>query len=183
MSNDKAKQINDLFFDEDGNLSETASGAMYDAYSKNDRDIAKKINSQITKLGKEKGINLPKVKNRIAYEMIKKLGLGGYMKKKSGRGNQGKLDDKIYSAFISTLMEQDKEGRERLSNVWKEGREIGSQAAFDQQNDGEAKTALIKHLKDNGAIADRFFEDKEYRRILKEFTDFSTFLRDQGMLQ
>ena len=41
--------------------------------------------------------------------MIKKLGLGGYMKKKSGRGNQGKLDDKIYSAFISTLMEQDEE--------------------------------------------------------------------------
>ena len=165
--NDKAKLVNQLFFDGD-KLSDTASSEMFDLYSKNDREMAKTINSNINKFGKSKGIKLPNVKNRIGYEMIKKLGLGGYMKKKSGRGNQGKLDDKIYSAFISTLMEQDEEGRERLSEVWKEGRELGSQAAYDQQNDGAAKATLIRHLKMNGGIADRFFDSKEFKRILGE---------------
>jgi hypothetical protein len=104
----------------------------------------------------------------MGYEMIKKLDLGGYMKKKSGRGNQGKLDDKIYSAFVSTLMDGDAEERERLSEVWREARELGSQAAFDQQNDGAAKSTLIDHLKKNGGFADRFLQSKEFKRILSE---------------
>ena len=65
-------------------------------------------------------------------------------------------------------MDGDEEERERLSQVWKDGREIGSQAAFDEQNDGAAKKALIKYVKENGGFADRFLENKEFKRILSE---------------
>ncbi len=165
--NDKARLVNNLFF-EGNNLSDNATAELFDMYSNNDRQLAKTINSNINQFGKTKGVKLPNVKSRMGYEMIKKLNLGGYMKKKSGRGNQGKLDDKVYSAFVSTLMDQDKEGREKLSQVWKDGREIGSQAAYDEQNDGAAKTALIKHVKENGGFADRFLQNKEFKRILGE---------------
>lgn len=181
--NDKAKLVNQLFLNEDGNaLQEKINADVFDQYSKRDREIAKSINSRISKFAKEKGVTLPKVKNRIAYEMIKALGLGGYMKKKSGRGNQGKLDDKVYSAFLSTLMRQSPEGRERLMNVWREGREIGSQAAFDQQNDGAAKKALLKYLKDNQAIDSRFLNDKEFKRILQEMLDFYSLLKEENLI-
>lgn len=173
--NDKAKLVNTLFM-EDGKLSENATSALFDLYSENDRKMAKNINSNINKFGKTKGIKLPNVKNRIGYEMIKELNLGGYMKKKSGRGNQGKLDDKVYSAFVSTLMDQDEEGRERLSKVWKDAREMGSQAAFDQQNDGAAKSTLIDHLKKNGGFADRFLKDKEFKKILAEALNTGRFV-------
>jgi hypothetical protein len=165
--NNKAKLVNELFFDGD-NLSENANSEMFDLYSKNDRDMTKSINKSIGKFAKSKNVKLPKVQSRIGYEMIKKLRLGGYMKKKSGRGNQAKLDDKIYTAFISTLMDQDLEGRERLSNLWKEARELGSKAAFDEQNDGAAKRTLINHLKNNGGFSDRFLKDKEFKKILGE---------------
>jgi len=165
--NDKARLVNSLFFDGD-KMSNNVTSELFDLYSNNDRQMAKTINSNINKFGKEKGVKLPNVKSRMGYEMIKKLDLGGYMKKKSGRGNQGKLDDKIYSAFVSTLMDGDEEERERLSQVWKDGREIGSQAAFDEQNDGAAKKALIKYVKENGGFADRFLENKEFKRILSE---------------
>jgi len=165
--NDKARLVNSLFFDGD-KLSDNATSELFDLYSNNDRQMAKTINSNINKFGKEKGVKLPNVKSRMGYEMIKKLDLGGYMKKKSGRGNQGKLDDKIYSAFVSTLMDGDEEERERLSQVWREARELGSQAAFDQQNDGVAKSTLIDYLKKNGGFADRFLQSKEFKRILSE---------------
>jgi hypothetical protein len=165
--NDKGKLVNDLFF-EGENLSDNATAKLFDMYSNNDRQLSKTINSNINKFAKTKGVKLPNVKSRMGYEMIKKLNLGGYMKKKSGRGNQGKLDDKIYSAFVSTLMDADKDEREKLSQVWKDAREMGSQAAFDEQNDGAAKKTLIKYVKENGGFADRFLEDKEFKRILSE---------------
>ena len=180
--NNKAKLVNELFFDGD-NLSVNANSEMFDLYSKNDRDMAKSINKSINQFAKSKNVKLPNVQSRIGYEMIKKLGLGGYMKKKSGRGNQAKLDDKIYTAFVSTLMDQDAEGRERLSNLWKEARELGSQAAYDEQNDGAAKRTLIDHLKNNGGFADRFLKEKEFRRILGEsFENLSEIMEDQEEL-
>lgn len=173
--NDKAKLVNSLFM-ENGKLSESATSELFDLYSENDRKIAKSINSNIGKFGKTKGVTLPKVKNRIGYEMIKQLDLGGYMKKKSGRGNQGKLDDKVYSAFVSTLMDQDEAGRARLSQVWRDAREMGSQAAFDQQNDGAAKSTLIDYVKKNGGFADRFLKNKEFKKILSESLETGRFI-------
>lgn len=173
--NDKARLVNSLFM-ENGKLSESATSELFDLYSENDRKIAKTINSNIGKFGKTKGVSLPKVKNRIGYEMIKELDLGGYMKKKSGRGNQGKLDDKVYSAFVSTLMDQDEAGRARLSQVWRDAREMGSQAAFDQQNDGAAKSTLIDYVKKNGGFADRFLKNKEFKKILSESLETGRFM-------
>jgi len=165
-------------------ISPQASYENFDAYAAQDRGLTKDINSQINKFAKGKGIKLAGVKNRMGYETMKKLGLGSYIPKaptlndqgkvvKEGRGNQSKFDDKIYVAFLSSVMAKDDAGRTAGREVWDGARQAAVEAMNASGNNGDGKRALISHLLEAGYIDQRFLDSKDFRRILKEDCDWS----------
>jgi hypothetical protein len=174
--NDVGSTLGQLFLNDDGTLRDDASSENFESYARRDRELTKNINSRINKFAKEKGVNLSKVKGRLGYELIKRMGLGAYMTKKSGRGNQAKLDDKIYTAFVSTMMDANPEDRGKLAEMWKTARKLGSDAAKEENNDGAAKRTLVSHLLQNGGISKKFLDDKEFKRILKEDLDIDVII-------
>ncbi len=160
-------------------ISPQASFENFDSYDPRNRQRTKDINTQINKFAKGKGINLSKVKNRMGYETMKKLGLGSYIPKaptlndqgkvvKEGRGNQSKFDDKIYVAFLSSVMAKDDAGRTMGRGAWDNARQAAMDAMQASGNNGDGKRALIGSLIESGYIDQRFLDDKEFRRILKE---------------
>lgn len=165
-------------------LHESVSSENFDAYTNMDRQLAKEINSKINKFGKEKGVKLQNVKNRLGYEMMKKLKLSAYLSKpptldsngnvvSQGRGNQAKFDDKLYTAVISSLLEkQTDEERDALLDVWEGARKSAHEAQGKSGKTGDGKKALISHLIQNGFISQRFLENKEFARYLKEEFDY-----------
>ena len=168
-------------------ISPQASFENFDSYAEKDRGLTKDINSQINKFAKGKGINLANVKNRMGYETMKKLGLGSYIPKaptlddqgrvvKEGRGNQSKFDDKIYVAFLSSVIAKDDAGRTAGREAWDGARQAAVEAMNASGNNGDGKRALISSLMGSGYIDQRFLESKDFRRILKEECGWSSSL-------
>jgi len=173
-------------------ISPQASFENFDSYAEKDRGLTKDINSQINKFAKGKGINLANVKNRMGYETMKKLGLGSYIPKaptlddqgrvvKEGRGNQSKFDDKIYVAFLSSVIAKDDAGRTAGREAWDGARQAAVEAMNASGNNGDGKRALISSLMESGYIDQRFLESKDFRRILKEECgwSYSLYLAEQ----
>jgi len=100
---------------------------------------------------------------------------------KEGRGNQSKFDDKVYVAFLSSVMAKDDAGRTAGREAWDNARQSAVDAMQVSGNNGDGKRAIISSLVESGYLDQRFFDDKEFRRILKEECgwSYSLYLAEQ----
>lgn len=180
--------------DLDQAFSADASFENFDMYASKDRQMTKDINKEMNKFARGKGVNLSNVKNRMGYETMKRLGLGSYIPKaptldnkgnivKEGRGNQSKFDDKVYVAFLSSVLNRQPEMRAGGRQAWDDARQAAVDAMNQSGNNGDGKKALVGSLIQNGWIDQRFLEDKEFKRILKEDCnfDYSLYLAEQRL--